>query len=466
MENKYKNLIKDTLIFAVGNIGSKMILFLMVPLYTNFLSTNEYGTADLIFTISQLLIPFVSITIYNGVLRFGLSKNTKAEDVLLSGIVVTGIGSIFTLLITPFFKFYPAVANWKWYISIYVIFSCFNLVEMNYLKVIKKNKIYALISIIQTLILALTNILLLVFAHFGVKGYILSNIIAIIFSSILAFIMGHLFEALHKAKFDKKLTKEMMYFSAPIIINDISWWIIHSSDKIMIEHMLDASILGLYTVATKIPSLINVIISIFSQAWGISSVKEIESTNNKDFYKKVFEAYSFLTFSATIAVILIAKLFMRFYVSDSFFAAWRFIPLLVASAAFSAISSYFGSLYGALKKNIHAMITTIIAAIVNIILNYIFINKIGIWGAIVGTISAYGLISSIRLIDVNRYIKINDDIVGYMLNCILIVFSAIIISFDHNIILFSVIIIVLFIAINFKKIKLISKINSRPSEGE
>ena len=77
MRNKVKKLIKDFFIFALGSLGSKVILFLLVPLYTSFLSTEEYGIADLIFTLTQVLVPIVSLSIWQGVIRFGLSKNQK-----------------------------------------------------------------------------------------------------------------------------------------------------------------------------------------------------------------------------------------------------------------------------------------------------------------------------------------------------------------------------------------------------
>ena len=58
---KYKRLVTDTIVFALGNLGSKVILFFMVPLYTNYMTTEEYGTSDLVFTVAQLLVPFVSV---------------------------------------------------------------------------------------------------------------------------------------------------------------------------------------------------------------------------------------------------------------------------------------------------------------------------------------------------------------------------------------------------------------------
>ena len=114
MNNKYKSLIKDTLIFAVGSIGVRLILFFLVPLYTNFLSKEEFGIADLIFTVSQFIIPFVSLVIFDAVMRFGLSKDEKKEDVLLCGLLVCGVGSLVTVLLTPLLGFYETIAPWKW----------------------------------------------------------------------------------------------------------------------------------------------------------------------------------------------------------------------------------------------------------------------------------------------------------------------------------------------------------------
>lgn len=83
MNSRYKSLIKDTGIFALGNIGSKLILFVLMPLYTNFMTTEEYGTADLVLTFARLLIPIVSVVIQDAVLRFGMMHDLREENVLL-----------------------------------------------------------------------------------------------------------------------------------------------------------------------------------------------------------------------------------------------------------------------------------------------------------------------------------------------------------------------------------------------
>lgn len=450
MNKKLKVLFKDTIIFALGSFGSKVILFFLVPLYTNYLTTEEYGIADLVFTTAQLIIPIVSIVIFEAVIRFGLMKDLNPAEVLKAGMMVGIIGTVCTVAITPFFGLYSAISPWKWYLCIYVILNFNANILKSYLKIKDKNKRYALISILQTLCLAVFNVLLLAVFHVGVKGYLISNIAAAGFAVLLAGVSGDVIQDLIRVPLNRPLIRQMAAYSAPLILNDLSWWVIHSSDKFMIEAMVSASALGIFTAATKIPSLINVLISIFGQAWNISSIKEMDSSNDTAFYSKVFAGYIFLTFGACVALVTIIKPFMNIYVGSSFKDAWMYVPLLLASAVFSSISSYFGQLYAALKKSVNNMLSTLIGAIVNIIVNYVFIKFMGIWGAVIGTVVAYIAVATVRMIDVRRFVEIQIDMPRFLMNCILILAQSILISIGVNTIIISSISIAIFCAINYK----------------
>ncbi len=453
MNKKYKSLIKDMFVFAVGGIGSKLILFFLVPLYTNFLSTEEYGIADLVFTVAQLIVPIVSIVIFDAVLRFALAKDERKEDVLLSGYIVFGVGACLTICVTPLLRLYPLLSEWKWYLCLYVILTILSNIELNYIKAKEKNALYSTISIIQTLVMALGNVVLLVVLRWGIQGYLLANIAGMVVSGAGIFIFGKLWEDMRVAKFSFPLLKKMIKYSMPLILNNISWWIIHSSDKIMIELMIGASMLGIYTVATKLPSLVNVFIGIFSQAWGVSSTKEIEGEADKKFYSKVLNMYSFVVFSAAICIIAIIKPFMRIYVGVDFLDAWNLVPLLLVSAVFSAISSYFGSMYGALKKPVNVTVTTLIAAGINIIVNFLLIPKMGVLGAVIGTVAAYVMIAFLRMFDILRYIKLKIAWDKLIINSIIILTQAILVSLDIYGYIISVASICVFIAVNFSTIK-------------
>ena len=128
---KYKNLIKDTLIFALGNIGSKMITFFLVPFYTNYLTKAEYGTADLVFTVSQMLIPFASLVIFDGVIRYGLFRKERPQDALLVGLLVWALGSIFLIICCPLIGLYKSIFKWRWFVVGYASANILASIELN-----------------------------------------------------------------------------------------------------------------------------------------------------------------------------------------------------------------------------------------------------------------------------------------------------------------------------------------------
>ena len=130
----------------------------------------------------------------------------------------------------------------------------------------------------------------------GIKGYLISYIGSNAVAALLGLIIGRLLREIRRATFDKQLAKQMVVYSSPLIINNLSWWVIQSSDKLMLEDMVGDIALGIYTVASRIPSLITVFITIFQQAWGISSIKEMDSTNDSRFYTNVF-TFPLLSFS-------------------------------------------------------------------------------------------------------------------------------------------------------------------------
>lgn len=455
MVNKYKYLAKNTIIFAIGNIGSKIILFFLVPLYTAYMTTDQYGTGDLVFTMAQLIMPFVTIVIYDAVIRFGLSKYEKSEDVLLVAIDVLCIGSLITIALTPLFSLYKAISEWKWELAMYVILSGFYSTNMNYLKVKEKNLSYTIISLLDTGLMAFLNILFLAVFHWGIKGYLYAYIISLLVCDILSFIVFNGVGELRKAHFEKALFRKMLAYSAPLIFNNISWWVIHSSDKVMIQAMLNNSELGLYTVSAKIPAFINVLITIFSEAWGISSVKEFENSNDTEFYSNILKIYTFICFGASIFLIAICKPFMKIYVSNSFFESWKYVPFLLAAAAFNAISAYYGSLYGALKKSTRNMLTTLLAAVINIVINYIGINIVGTYGAAIGTLAAYFVIAIVRMIDVGHFIDIKFDILKFSIMCVLIGVQSIFVTLDFHPAIVSIVVIAVFAILNRDNFKML-----------
>lgn len=454
MNKKIKSLLSDTIIFAVGSIGTRFIMFFLVPLYTNFLTAAEYGTAELVFTAAQLLQPVLSLVIFDAVIRFCFQKGVHRENVILCSLLVAMASALVTAAVTPLVGLYKPLGPWKWQFCFYLMLNTLNSVQRCCLKAKGMNKRYVIISLAETLFYAMLCVLLLTILDQGVRGYLNASIYTSAVCAVALFLSGRLWEDLKNSWFDGQLLKQMLAFSTPLILNNISWWVIQSSDKVMLEWMMDESAIGIYTVATKIPALINVIISIFSQAWGLSVYKEYEGQNDTSFYSRVFKAYTALVFGACVAIVTVVRPFMAVYVGDDFFEAWQYVPLLLVSAVFSAISSYFGTMYGALKRSMANSITTLIAAVANIAVNYLLIPICGIWGAVIGTAVSYIVIAIVRMMDILRFIRLKVDWLHFASCSILIVVQALAVCLQWCAWAVSPVVIVLFVLLNRDILKL------------
>lgn len=265
---------------------------------------------------------------------------------------------------------------------------------------------------------------------FGVIGYLLSTIISLSVTALLAFVYSGAINDILVSKYNHNLMKDIIVFSIPFIFNDISWWLVHSSDKVMIEWMINKSVLGLYTAATKIPSFINSVTAIFSQAWGIASIKEFDDSNDTEFYSKVFKYFFIIIYGVCVCVISVIKPFMSIYLGKEFVEAWHYVPLLLVSASFAAISTFAGSLFGALKKSKDLMNTTIVSAIANIIINFFFIPICGVWGAVIGTVVAYVVVSVSRLITIYKYLRMDYSLMLFIPMSLLLIVEGIFIGLD------------------------------------
>lgn len=424
---KYKELLINIGIFSLASLLSKAIMFFLLPLYTNVLSPAEYGTVELIMTGINLLTPIFTLSISDAVVRFGLDSRIDHGHVLKAETVFLVGSSLVMIACYPLLHLYRPLEGYTWIFIFAMIVLMFRSNYTFYLKSINNNKLFAIDSIIYTLVLAGSNILFLVGLKMGIAGYMLSLIVASLISIVFVLLVGHGLRDLRISPFDKKLLKDMVAYSAPMVFNALSWWITNSSDKYMLEYFWSSSEVGIYSAAAKIPALITTVNALFSQAWTLSSVKEYEHSKDKSFFKNIFSMYSFVMFLATAAILLIVKPFMNIYVGSDFNTSWYYVPALLIASLYGCFSNYFGSIYIAAKQNIKCTLSTIICGIVNIVLNFALIPKYGIWGATIATAISFIIVGVYRMVDCQRLFYFPIDYWKYGVASVLVVADSILI---------------------------------------
>lgn len=411
---KYSYLAKNTLLFTISSIGSKLLAFLLVPLYTSVLTTAEYGTADLVTTTATLLIFVVTICIADAVLRFGIDGAESRAGVFRYGLKVSFVGfALFGILLFVFSLLNPL--NWDKYLYLFLYLTlcsnALNQIVSNYLRAIDRIGSVAIMGLLTTVLIVISNLLLLLVFNMGVIGYLISFVNGYFFASIygLIIIFKHDRESFRQIC-DKETRRQMIKYSLPLIPNGLAWWMNSSLDRYFIIFFCGVSANGLYAVASKIPTILMVVNQIFHQAWNLSAIKEFDSDDKEGFFTTMYSLYNYLlVFCCSVLIIMNIPLAKILFAKD-FFGAWEYSSILLLSAVFSSLSGFIGSIFVAVKNSKIFALSTVVAAIVNTVLNTLLIPVYGVYGAAIATVISFFVIWIIRYRCAIKYIKMNVNL--------------------------------------------------------
>ena len=452
MGSKTKILIKNICIFAVGNVLVKLIALFLMPLYTSQMTTAEYGVAELLNNLIEIVLPVATLCIIDAVYRYSIDDNsdltglfTNAVGVILKGIVPVVAGCAIGYFISKY-------AYLPYFVGLYIATTFHNLCSQ-FARGLGHAKRYAAGGVINALCLVAFNVILLVWLDGGVEAYLISLTASHLVAGVFHFVTSKEYRYIDFSRKEKSLKREMLRFSIPNIFNNLSWWLNNISSRYIILFFLGSAAAGLYTAASKLPAVINMLAAIFQQAWQYSTSKEIDQKNSGTFFTNVFRYYIMLIVLACSAIILLMPYLAGIILKGEFYNGWRYVPLLLVSAAIGCISSFFGTFYMAVKKNKMAMVTTIIGAIVNIAINLLFVKTLGIVSAIIASVLSFTVITTLRIINTAKFSHVNCNWVGVAAQFSLLIAQSVLwLCQVPNAILFEIVIFALLLCLNLKNL--------------
>ena len=407
--NKYTRLLTNTAVFTVGKLLSKLLTFFMIGLYTSCLTEAEFGTAELITGIANLLIPLACVGISEGIFRSAAARDGDKEAFFTNGLLVYGVGSVVFLCLIPLMTLIPRFADSVWLIAAYVVVANLHTVVSQYLCAIGRTKLFAGQGILNTALVIGFNILLLPVLDFGVTGYVSAIILADLATTIFLILVTRLWRAVKPKRISKQTIVTMLRFCLPLVPTTIFWWITGVSDRYMVDMMCSPELNGLYTAAYKVPNLLIYAISIFDSAWKLSVSAEEDPEACAAFYSKVWRVYTTLAFMGGGCLILGSRLFAGILFAGDFVAAWVYIPTLTFATVFTALCTFLGSVYFASKRTVGSMLTALAGALLNVVLNFLLIPTYGAMGASVATFISYFAVCILRLITGRRLIPFKGE---------------------------------------------------------
>jgi O-antigen/teichoic acid export membrane protein len=227
-----------------------------------------------------------------------------------------------------------------------------------------------------------------------------------------------MFSEFHPGRKYREESKSMREYSVPMIANSIAWWINNASDRYVVIYFCGLAENGIYSVASKIPSILNVLQSIFSQAWMLSAVKDFDSEDKNDFFSNTYKVYNCIMVIGCSVIIAADKLLAKFLYAKDFYVSWKYVPWLTIAIVFGSLSGYIGGIFSAVKDSKVFAQSTVIGAVSNVLLNMILTPVIGALGAAIATMVCYMVVWMIRYWHLKRYVSLRinifRDIASYM----------------------------------------------------
>lgn len=408
--NENKRLIKNTVIIAIGNMGTKLVLFLLLPLYTALLSTNEYGIFDYILSISAFCVPFVSMLMDESIFRFLIDckeESEKKKVISTSAFIVT-IGIVIFMIIAILIM-NKLHYRFTYYAIAFILCSVICCMMGALLRGIGRTGQYAAFNFLMGAVQILLNVIFIAVLRLGLAGMLLASIIANLLVSTVFIVKIKLWNFIDFKIVDTQLMKDMIVYSLPLIPNKISWIIINLSDRILIMNMLGSSYVGIYALSNKFPSLMDTIYGFFYQSWKESSARVMGEETQDQFYNTIYGYLKNYMYAVVISMIAFMPLIFKILIHIRYYDAIYYIPILIIAMYFSNISGFFGGIFTAYKDTKIMGITTMVAAFINLIVNFILINMLGLYAAAISTLTASFVVYIYRRFKVRKYVNFYEN---------------------------------------------------------
>ena len=425
-----KYLAKNTLIFALGNLGSKLIAFLLVPLYTGILATEEFGQVDLIATVCMVAAPAIFLNVGEAVMRFCLDKDADTDGIMSVAYLVILLAVVPGAAFTVGILLYEKLSEYWLMILLYTVALGISQIALCYLRGKELLFKYSVGNILQTLFIAALNILFLLVFKWGVFGYLLSYVIAYAATAVYALAAGKAFDVFKHFHIKKDLLKKMLVYSVVLIPNTFMWWIMNSSDRLMVTEMRGLGENGIYAAAYKLPTILSVVTGIFNQAYSYSAIKEDSSKDKNEYNESVFNSLLAFLVLIGMGLNLFLKPILSIYVAPEYFTSWFFSPPLIVGMALMALGTFLANFYVVNKDSKGFMFSATAGAVLNVILNFISIPRIGAIGAAAATCFSYFIVFLYRYFDTKKYIKIHVFSLRNILALSCLLASAVLVYFD------------------------------------
>jgi|GEM_PF-3574528 len=403
---KHDNLAKNTVLLFINKFSGALTALLLLPVYTKYFSAQSFGTVDLVVGYIALIAPIISLKLDMGIFKHlidarGDSQKTKIA--INSALKLLCLVMIAAIAISFLLDFFVDVPFYELVVLAVLANVCFSVMSQ-ITRGLGLTKDFVLISIFVTIISFLISIIGIIVLHANVEIILVSLISSQFLGSLLMVLRTKVYEILRPHSSSSIVQRQILKYSAPLILDGASFWIMNTSSRTILAVVLGASANGIYAVASKFSMIIEQIIGVFFQAFIETATLYAKKPNKSALYSDVLNKYLKLLWSGGLLLIALMPFIFPFMVHGAeFSSAFLYVPVMIAAVMVRAVQNFISAVYQANGYTRQIATTTIIGAAINFVSNIVLVFFIGIWAAALSSLVAYLVLSIYRYYDVRKY---------------------------------------------------------------
>lgn len=429
-----KKMLKNSGIYGFVSILQKSIGFLLLPLYTSYLTTTDYGITSVVGTIVNFLSIFYMLSLNGSITRFYFDykdDENKLKEfwgtailfVIINCFFISAVLLIFhKFLLQPLAKginFYPYIFLGLISITLNPIYNIFQCT----LQTVQNGRKYGLNNIIYFLVNIFLTIILVVFFKLGAIGVLLAGTI----TSVVFFIYTLIdFIPQVKLKINKKYLIESLKYAIPLVPHSLAGWTMDVIDRIFLNNMKSTAVVGIYNIGYQFGYIISILTTAVNQAyvpWFFEKMDQGEK-GRESIIRFSEYAIVFYGFSA-MCISLFGQEVISIMVTKSFREGWKIIPIITFAYVFTGIYYFFvNPLFYNKNGTKFIPIGTFASAVLNVLFNFLLIPNYGMIGAALATLISTICSSFLILYLMNKIEKVNFNWIKiYMITFIFMIIS-------------------------------------------
>lgn len=412
-----KLLAKHSLIYAAGIFLNRIAAFLLLPLYTKYLTPHDYGVKELIGLTTEVISILLATSIASAIYRFYFEHDTEEARGKVMSTALVSVGSIGLVVLGGMALFAGDIAELVLDSSAYshyflvafgsVWFQAFNNMGYNYLRAEKKSLVFILVSLGQLVAAIAMNIYTIVVLELGVFGILLTTLLTSCATSIILVIpMLRRFGV----RFSYPLLREMLAFGLPLVPSQFGGFVVHLSDRFFIKAYCTVADAGLYSLGYRFGVLPSYFVSApFNQVWQPRRFELFKQENSEVLFGRIFTYFLVLMVGAGLGVSVLTKELIQIIAEPKFWDAYGIVPLIVLGTMIFSLHNHFNVGLLIHKKTKIIAVINLSNAVFVTVLNFFLIRRYGMYGAAYATVLAFVYKVSLTYLWSRKYYEIHFE---------------------------------------------------------